>query len=332
MKKLKFVFGLILSILFLYLAFRSVDLLQMIQALKSGRYLYVLPATGALLLSHYFRSLRWRYFLDPIGRTDSRSLFSALIIGYMANTVTPAHLGEFLRAYVLSRKKRMAMESVFATIVVERIIDVVTLVLLMLLVLWLYPFPSWVIVSGCIMFGAVMGICLLLLASKRFDTHINTILCRLLPQTLGHKIACSLNNFLSGIVPLKQRSDSVPVLFYTAAIWLCYALSYYFALSVFELNALYDLPWYAAIVILVITTISIVVPSSPGYVGTYHFLCQTSLMFFGVSAEAALSYATIAHGINVLPVMALGFVFAGHEGLRMGRPSKGEWNVRQASL
>jgi hypothetical protein len=329
MHKLKFTLGLFVSLVFLYLAFRSVDLERMAKALREGHYWYLLPATGALFLSHYFRSVRWRFFLAPLQRTDIKSLFSALIIGYMANVVTPAHLGEFLRSYVLSRKKRLPMESVFATIVVERIVDVVSLVLLLLFALWVYPFPTWVVNSGYIMLAIVLGLCLVLFLSKRFDARISSMLCRWLPGVIGEKIACSLDRFLSGIIPLRRKRDYIPVFILTGAIWACYGLSYYFALYIFDLNAQFDLPWFAALVILVITTISIVVPSSPGYVGTYHFLCQTSLLLFGVPAEVSLSYATIAHGINVLPVMALGFVFSAYEGIRIGRHSEEEYAAQK---
>jgi hypothetical protein len=315
MSKLKLILGLFLSVLFLYLAIRKVDYLQMGQALEGGRYWYLIPSTLILFLGHFFRAVRWRLFLSPIQIADTRSLFSALIIGYMANVVTPAHLGEFLRAYVLSRKKKLSMESVFGTIVVERIVDVFSLLLLMLAVFWLYPFPKWVVTSGVVMLTAALILSLLLLLSKKFDAHIETILCRFMPGVLGEKLSCSLKHFLSGIIPL-EKNNYLPVSILSIAIWVCYALSYYYALYIFDLNYQFELPWFASLVILVITTISIVVPSSPGYVGAFHFLCQTALLMFGVPAGVALSYATVAHGINILPVLGLGLVFSTMEGIR----------------
>ena len=124
--KVRLTIGIFIGILFLYVAFRSVDVHKMWQALKTAHYWYLLPAVGTAFFSHYLRAFRWRYLLDPIRRLDTGALFSSLMIGYAANTVVPAHLGEFLRAFVLSKKRRVAMSSVFATIVVERIIDVFT--------------------------------------------------------------------------------------------------------------------------------------------------------------------------------------------------------------
>ena len=93
------------------------------QAFKTVNYWYLVPAAAAIFFSHFLRAFRWRYLLDPIRRLDISSLFSSLIIGYAANSFMPAHLGEFLRAYVLSKKRQISMIPVFATIAVERVID-----------------------------------------------------------------------------------------------------------------------------------------------------------------------------------------------------------------
>ena len=101
----------------------------------------------------------------------------------------------------------------------------------------------------------------------------------------------------------------------SAAIWGCYGMVYYLNIVAFHLDQTYYVPWYATLVILVVTTISIVVPSSPGYVGTFHYLCQLSLVMFGVNAGIALSYATVVHAVNVLPVTIIGLVMANIEGV-----------------
>ena len=91
-KNLKFGAGILVSLVFMYLAFRKADLGQTVHSLKTANYLYLIPAVAVLFLSHYLRAFRWRYLLDPIRRLDMKSLFSSLIIGYMANAFTPAHL------------------------------------------------------------------------------------------------------------------------------------------------------------------------------------------------------------------------------------------------
>jgi hypothetical protein len=315
--------GLLISALFLYLAFRKVDFGQMWDALKKANYWYLPPTILILFFSHYLRALRWRYLLNPIKRLDTNSLFVSLMIGYGANAVTPAHLGEFLRAYVLSRKREISMGSTLATIVIERIIDVFTLLLLMCLVIFIHPFPDWVVKSGYIMFAATLVLFLLLIFFKRSDSKAETflrILFKPLPERYEHRIEGMIERFLIGIVPLKRWHDYVTVTILSAAIWACYGLCFYFGLAAFNFISTYHLAWYVSLVLLVITTISVVVPSSPGYVGTWHFLCQISLAMFGVPASPALSFAVAIHAVNFLPVLALAILFASYEGIRIYKP------------
>jgi uncharacterized protein (TIRG00374 family) len=318
--------GLLISALFLYLAFRRVEFGQMWNALKRANYWYLPPAILILFFSHYLRALRWRYLLDPIRRLDTASLFLSLIIGYGANTVTPAHLGEFLRAYVLSKKREISMSSTFATIVIERIIDVFTLLLLMCLVIFIHPFPNWVVKSGYIMFAGTFGLFLLLVFFKKSDSKgqaLLRVLLKPLPEKFEAKMKGMLERFLSGVVPLKQWHDYGIVTVISAAIWVCYALGFYFGLEAFDFVDTYQLAWYVSLVLLVITTISVVVPSSPGYVGTFHFLCQVSLAMFGVPSSLAFSFAIVVHAVTFLPVLVLAIVFASYEGIRIYKPDVG---------
>jgi len=126
----RMIIGCLIGLGFLYLAGRKVDFSLMWEAFTKVNYWFVLLAVPVIFFSHFLRALRWRYLMDPIKRVDVASLFSALLIGYMANILMPAHLGEFLRAYVLGKKRGVSASSTFATIVVERVIDVFALLLL----------------------------------------------------------------------------------------------------------------------------------------------------------------------------------------------------------
>ena len=315
--------GLLVGALFLYLAFREVDFGQMWDSLKNANYWYLLPATLIIFFSHFLRAFRWRYLLDPVKRVDTPSLFSALMIGYGANMAMPAHLGEFLRAYVLSQKHKIPMGSVFATIVMERIIDVFSLLVFMFLAVLIHPFPEWVVKSGYIMFAAALGLFVFLVffkkSPRRTDTFLHIIL-KPIPERIGSRIKRSTERFFSGILPLKGRRDYVVVVLLSVSIWICYGFVFYICFQVFDFIETFHLPWYAGLILLVITTISVVVPSSPGYVGPYHYLCQVSLAMFAVPKSPALSYAAVVHGVNFLPVLALAFLFAGYEGLRIYSP------------
>jgi hypothetical protein len=321
-QSLKLGIGILISLVFMYLAIKKADLGQVVNALKGANYWYLLPAIAILFFSHWLRALRWRYLLDPIRRLDTKSLFSSLIIGYMANIFTPAHLGEFLRAYVLSKKRDIPMGSTFATIVVERIIDVFSLLVVLLLVIFIHPFPDWVVKSGYIMLFGALVLFLFLIVLKKQNSKTQSLvglILKPLPERFRSRMEGFIERFVEGIVPLKTWYDYIIVVVLSMAIWACYSLGFYFCLHGFEFIGTFNLPWYVSLVLLAITTISIIVPSSPGYVGTYHYLCQLSLAMFAVPSGPALSYAVVVHGVNFVPVLVVGVILANYEGMRILR-------------
>lgn len=319
---LKLIIGLVIGALFFYLAVRSVNLEQMIAALRRTRYAYVLLSAALMFAAHYLRALRWRYFLAPVKQVPTGSLFSALMIGYAANTFVPAHLGEFLRAFVIGKKQDISASAAFASIVVERIVDVISLIAIMALVIMVHPFPEWVEASGALMLGGALLAFGILIAAKRYETRTAALIHALtkpLPARIGRRLAALAVNFLAGLVSLKSGGHYVAAAVLSLAIWLGYAACYYTCLEAFHLVSAHQLAWYAGLVVLVFTTISVVIPSTPGYVGTFHYLCQLALVMFGVPASEALSFAVIVHFVSVAPVAVVGLICANYEGVAIYR-------------
>ncbi len=304
--------GVIISVIFTYLAFRNVDLYRVWSVLHVINYWYLFAAVIILFFAHFIRALRWRYLLDPINRLNIVNLFTSLIIGYAANTFMPAHLGEVLRAYVLSRDCDISTGMVFGTIVVERLVDILSLFLLMLLMVYVYPFPDWVVKSGIIMISG--GICFLILimlfkTKKHFFINSSRWLLKPFGKSTTDKILNSFDHFSMVIMPLKSWFDYLIVFLLSVLLWFCHTLVFFFCISAFGFPDAYRLGWTASLVVLVITTIAIVVPSTPGYLGTYHYLAKVSLVMFGVSGNEALSYALILHAVNFFPVFFIGIIF-----------------------
>jgi hypothetical protein len=240
----------------------------------------------------------------------------------MANILMPAHLGEVLRAYVLGKKRGVSASSTFATIVVERIIDVFALLLLMVFAILLYPFPDWINKAGYVMLAGTVGLFVFLILLKKhvaFFERFLSVLFSPLPKGLQEKLGRGIRSFVVGIVPLRSGWDYLVVAVLSVVIWACYGFILHLLLYAFDFVSVYHLPSSASLIILVITTIGIVVPSSPGYVGTYHWLCQISLAMFGVPAGPALSFAILTHGVNFLPVLIVGLILAYYEGVEIFR-------------
>lgn len=317
-----FFIGILISILLLWLTFRKAEINNIIVELRHVEYLWILASVLTLFLSHWLRVLRWRFLLAPIHFFSTANLFTSLVIGYAANTLLPAHMGEFLRAFFLGKQHNFSMSTIFGTIVTERIIDLLSLVILLMLALMIHPFPQWVIASGfLILIGSAGLFTFLFLLRKHHKTTINFLnrFLKIFPPKFVIFFLSTTDQFICGFAPLKQRSNYLIVVVLSIAIWCCYGLVYFSSLKAFGLIAQYDLPWYAALVVLVLTTVSIVIPSSPGYLGTYHYLCQLSLVMFGVSSDASTSYAIVTHAINVVPVTVAGLFLANVEGITIYR-------------
>jgi uncharacterized protein (TIRG00374 family) len=256
---------------------------------------------------------------------DIQTLFSPLMIGYAVNTFMPAHLGEFSRAYGLSKKGQLPLAQIVATIIMERVIDIFSLLALMLLVFRIYRFPEWVAKSGYIMFAGAAGLLILLMFLKIATSSTMKFMhfmLKPLPKSFNRQIENTLLKFLSGITPLKRWYDYITTGVLSVIIWLSYCAVFYFCLHSFNFVETYGLNWSVSLVLLVITSIAIVVPSSPGYVGTYHYLCQISLTMFGVPADSALTFAVVVHAVTFIPVFVVGLYFVHREGITLLKMSK----------
>ena len=113
-----------------------------------AKYGYVILSILILLISHFLRALRWKIFLLPITKINTKSLFSAVAIGYPANSFLPGHMGGLIRAFYLGRKHDILISTSLASILLERIIDVFSLAIIMFAMLLIHPFPPWIILGG----------------------------------------------------------------------------------------------------------------------------------------------------------------------------------------
>jgi hypothetical protein len=243
----------------------------------------------------------------------------------MANTFLPAHLGEFLRAFMVQKKKSVSGSAVFGTVVIERIIDVFTMILLLAILMIVFPFPDWVQKSGYLSFIFILILFIMLVLLKKYRETSLRVLTKILfafPQHVKDKVYGMVHTFLEGIVPLKSRWHYIMVAVLSIIIWICYAYVFQLVFYAFNFVDLYSLPWSTAFVLLVITTIAILVPSSPGYVGTYHWMCMIGLGLFNIPESEALSFAFVMHGLNFIPILIVGLVIISIEGISIKAAQK----------
>jgi len=314
---LKVLLSVLIGTLFLVWMLWNVDFAVMGQTILNAHYVYLLPILLILFLSHWLRAVRWQILLKPVKNIPVNVLFNALIIGYMVNTFTPAHLGEFVRAFILGKREHLPASLIFSTVVVERIVDLLSFLMLMALAMVLYPFPQWVKNGGYVIFtGTILFIFFLIFfkLNFRFSFQLMAILLKPFPRSINIRINEILQSFAGGLNRLKSGLHYFLLIFLSILIWFGYGIIFYIAFDMFDLK-MYELNLLAALVLLVITTVGVIVPNAPGYVGTYHKLCQIGLGFFGVPASQGASFAVTMHAINFFPVLILGIIFAARTGL-----------------
>ncbi len=314
--KWKFWVGIIISGVFLYLAFRKIEFKEVGQAFKDANYLYVVVSGALMIVSLWARAYRWKYLLFPVKRIGIPSLFSSIMIGFMANNLLPARLGEFVRAYSIGSKENISKSSALATIVIERVFDGFTVLSFLAMVLIFFDFPDWVRKGGYFAFGFFMGVLIFLiflrLHTKKVIKRVDSWL-RFLPVGARDKLKNMLYSFAEGLQVLKNSHHLIMVIIFSVAVWLVVASAFEFAILAFDLKV----PIYAAFVLMVILALGVMIPSSPGFVGTYHYLCIVSLALFAISKDVALSFSVVAHASGFIPITLIGLYYLWRESLSL---------------
>ena len=321
--KWKTFIGIIISVLFLYFAFRKVNIQELKLAFKNANYAYLIIVFFLALLSLWVRSLRWRYLLQPIKEIGLKSLFSATAIGFMANNLIPARLGEFVRAYVIGEKEHISKSSSFATIVVERIFDGATVLLFLVIIFIFYSYssPGWLrnaAIISLILYMVTLLFLILLRVRTELILNISEYILRPFPQRIKLLFTRTLHSFVDGLRILHKPKNIIASALLSLLVWLPNVMIIYCLLVSFGLK----LPIYASFLLLVIIGIGIMIPSAPGFVGTIQYCCVAGLALFSVSKSQALSFSIVYHVGIFIPVTAIGLFCLLIEGLSIAKIRK----------
>lgn len=305
--------GIGVSLFFIILLFRKIDLDKLLNAFAAMDWRYLAPAVLFTFVSYFFRAVRWRYLLLPIGKASMANLFSATIIGYMANNILPARLGEFVRAYALGEKEGLDKSAVFATLVIDRLFDGFTVLVILLITFFTVKLPAGMekmqhglVLGGYVtltLYILVVGFLVLLKRQTVFTLRLTGIILKPFPSRFSDKAIPLMGSFIQGL-RLSSKPAELLVLFISSiviwgfAIWPVDLVLQSFGIA---------LPITASMFIMVFLVFAVMVPASPGYVGTYHAACVYGLMAFAIPKEKALSIALIIHGISFFPVIIAGF-------------------------
>jgi uncharacterized protein (TIRG00374 family) len=281
--------GIVVSVLFVYLAVRKVDLSESLRVLGSLDPRWLVAAILVyLLLALPTRALRWRLILREQKPLPLKEVLVPIFIGYMVNNVLPARIGELYRAHYLGRRVRMKRSGALGSIVVERTFDGLVVVGMVLLLFLLFPqaqFLGGAALAMTLVFLALAGgILFYSLVTAGTNRTIDKAL-GLLPQRLQQSVGLRLEFFLKGIRGVSTTGKTLAVGFYTVCAWSFEACALALVLSSFRIS----LTLSGFILVYALSALATTLPSGPSYVGPYQYAFVLSLGASGISEETALA-------------------------------------------
>jgi hypothetical protein len=307
MKK-KIIVGLMLSALLVYLSIRGIDFQGVADGFRNIRYGYVLPAIALLFLMQVLRSVRWGLILSPLAKIDQLSLFSVTSVGFLAIVAIPARLGELARPYLITKKSPLKMSSALGTIIVERVLDSLTVMVIAIFVLFFIPLPPWLVRASVLFLLATLAlitVMVLMIIKREASLRFLAPLTKRLPTGFAERLDRLVFHFIEGFRIMVDPVLLISVTGLSLFVWLVDVLAIHLLLLAFG----FQLPVSAAFVLMIILIIGIAIPTAPGFIGNWHYFCILGLSLFDVPRTEALTFAVIYHALSIGLVVVLGIAF-----------------------
>lgn len=309
LKRLQIVIGLAVSAGALYWALKGVDWGGVGTHAREANYWLIAAAAALFCFTIFLRALRWRVMFHPLKDLNPWYLFGSLNVGYLINNLLPFNAGELARAYLLSELEGISATRSLSTIVVERLLDVVTLLLFMLVLLPFVDVPSRARWSAAFLaIGATTATLTLILLSRHREISMRLInsIFRIAPRRARAKLTDMAQSALDGFAVLSNPRVAIELVAWSAVTWLSVSVVVFLGTEAFSL----DVGFAAAVFLVIVTTFGFFIPATPGSIGVYDgIVIATLTKVFNVPNEAAVSYALVIHLVFYLPSMFLGVGF-----------------------
>jgi hypothetical protein len=307
--------GIIVSVAFLYVAVKGLDLERAWAAMRTANYWWILPGVVVYFFAVWARTWRWHYMLRHIKPISLLRLFPVVVIGYMGNNVYPARAGELIRTYVLRKREGVSVSASLATVLVERIFDGVVMLIFVFFSLPFAPMPTWlrqiVVVGSLAFFGALVLFLAAAASPNKAQALYNWLIERLVPRRFRSAACGFLDRFMHGLGFLRSPRDVAMIFFTSLVIWLAETVKYWFVTHTFG----FQVPFYVLMLMNGVVNLATTIPSSPGYVGTFDAPGIKVLEGFGVARTTATSYTLVLHAALWLPITLLGVVLMWRESI-----------------
>ena len=328
-KKILLIAGILVSIICSWLFARKIEWSSLGEAFREAKYIYIFPTVIILFIAHYIRAIRWEVLLSPIKRVSVLNLFSANMIGFMANNVLPARLGEVIRPIMIARKEKIKVSTSIATIAIERVFDILGIIIIASLLFCFLPsdneansqavihqLKKWSAIMAFLGICAITSLFLLSLYPKRAGAVFEKFLF-VFPHHLRDKLVNLLHSFISGLQVFDHKIKLLWVWVLSIVVWLLGAASVYVLCYSFDIG----LSFAGSCFVTVCIALAVALPQAPGFIGVFHIATQKSLDVFGVDLSSAQSFAILLWAVSIVPVTVAGLLFLWREGISFGEMS-----------
>ena len=305
--QIKLFIAIILSCLGLYFAFSGESFENFVFNISKVSLPDIFIAIMLLILSCLPRALRWKLIAEPFGALSFHHVFSATMIGYFGNSILVFRLGEILKAYALANGNKINTSQAIGTVLVERILDLIMVLLVFLLTFSSFPFYDKKIKIGITLsIALVIFSVILIIVTYKLNLLPKILRLKIFSNKLGQKIVLIINKLFEGTVSIFKNNNIILITLLSILIW-----SIYYYIGVIVLKACDITLGYAdAGILLVISSLILGVPSLPGAAGTLDVgVKYTLILIFNISASKALTYSIISHAISYFPLLIIGFIY-----------------------
>ncbi len=306
MKKhiLKIILGCLVSIILIWLCVRNIDFKQSIALVKNAKIGLIFLGVAIYAFSYFIRSIRWEYILIPLKKIKPFGSFFFLIFGFFMNNILPLRLGEFVRALVAGKKLNISKSGVFATIVVERLMDVVIFIIAFFLIGMFVPnIPGW-LQKSFILCAVIFGLAFVVLffMSKDEEKFLKILNKFHLPDKLNNLIQSIFLKFASGLKFFQNKKLIFNVFLTSVVVWYIEAWAY----KVFFLSFGVEVSIIQCLFVIVTTGIATMLPTAPAFIGAIESVGMVTLGLFGITETLAFTSMAATHFVEMMSVYALG--------------------------
>ena len=315
----------LLTLVLLAFFFRNANWGAVWAETRRARPMLLVLAVALTATTYAMRALRWQYLLAPLGRVHFGTAFRTTVIGFAATFLLPARAGEVIRPYLLARREGLPATAAFATIILERLLDLVAVLgLFAAYVVTVDPSTlpadptrlARVKVGGLMAAAASAGALAVAFIAAGHPERLGRMALRIervLPEKLARTVAQFVESFTQGLAVMRQPRRLIVSLALSLPLWLSIAAGIWLTSLAFHIT----FPYPGSFLVMTILVVGVAMPT-PGAVGGFHAAYQIAVqLFFGAPDDRAIGAAIVLHAISFLPVTALGIAFMAREGLTL---------------